>query len=586
MLIWTLAFYAFLGTSFWGWGIAIGRILHIKSSSYSHYLAPIWIGWTTSLFILQIVHLFLPLKAFVALPLLILGIIFSILWLISYNRLGSLNLHLTKPELIPIVIFIIVTAWIALRSITQSPDHYDSGLYHFPAIKWSYTYPIVQGLANLHGRLGFNSSLFPFVAAINLYPIFNRGHHIANSFLLVLAFGSFLHNLRPVFNRPSLLLTSHPYRYIPDLFALPALTYIALSSELSSPTPDLTSTLLQLVVFVILCNWIGEWRDGILYRKFSFALIVSLAVTALTIKLSNLAFTITIAILVAYYCLRHLDRNLNYLVKLFALGMAIILLWSYRSYLLSGAPLYPSTIGYIPVKWAVPEASVIDEALSIFRWARPVTSEWNGLFSDWTWVKIWWFQRARDFVTFKYPIYFSLPFVFIAIILSRMRLESRDRLAEWSILSVPVVSLLYWFLTAPDLRFANALFILLGISSCLLLFHTLFSAVSFRIRIVMLVIVFSIGNAHFVQYSIANKWLLKPCAHVGTWLGCIPSAKWRPIPEAKLEMRTTLSGLQVLTPSESDQCWDAPLPCTPHLEPNLMLIGQGDLSSGFYLNKE
>src|SRR5262249_52771350 len=39
---------------------------------------------------------------------------------------------------------------------TEEPLHFDTGLYHAQAVRWSEEAPAVPGLGNLHGRLAFN----------------------------------------------------------------------------------------------------------------------------------------------------------------------------------------------------------------------------------------------------------------------------------------------------------------------------------------------------------------------------------------------------------------------------------------------
>jgi len=48
--------------------------------------------------------------------------------------------------------------------------------------------------------------------------------------------------------------------------------------------------------------------------------------------------------------------------------------------------------------------------------------------------------------------------------------------------------------------------------------------------------------------------------------------------------RITGSGLTIYTPAQGDECWDAPLPCTPYFRPQLRLRGKS-LSEGFYLDE-
>jgi hypothetical protein len=44
-----------------------------------------------------------------------------------------------------------------------------------------------------------------------------------------------------------------------------------------------------------------------------------------------------------------------------------------------------------------------------------------------------------------------------------------------------------------------------------------------------------------------------------------------PLPKASVTPRTTLSGLTVYIPTQGDQCWNAPLPCTPYFDEMLRL---------------
>jgi hypothetical protein len=68
--------------------------------------------------------------------------------------------HRLKP-LAPIAIVVSVFGLIAITT----PAGYDAGLYHLPHEYWIRTEKVVFGLANLHGRFGFNSMLEPLLAS-------------------------------------------------------------------------------------------------------------------------------------------------------------------------------------------------------------------------------------------------------------------------------------------------------------------------------------------------------------------------------------------------------------------------------------
>jgi hypothetical protein len=57
-----------------------------------------------------------------------------------------------------------------------------------------------------------------------------------------------------------------------------------------------------------------------------------------------------------------------------------------------------------------------------------------------------------------------------------------------------------------------------------------------------------------------------------------------PLPKPALILRHTLSGLPVYVPAQGNQCWDAPLPCTPYFDESLRLRNlrnDSSLRSGF-----
>ena len=72
--------------------------------------------------------------------------------------------------------------------------HYDTGLYHAQAIHWIEDYGVVPGLANLHVRLGYNSSAFALNALYSFAFISGRSYHVTAGFwALLLAWGCVAH---------------------------------------------------------------------------------------------------------------------------------------------------------------------------------------------------------------------------------------------------------------------------------------------------------------------------------------------------------------------------------------------------------
>ena len=218
-------------------------------------------------------------------------------------------------------------------AVDACPYELRFGLYHFNAIRWINSFPIVPGLGNLHGRLAFNQSFFTYVAVLNFYPFFGHGPSVANSFLLLLTIATFLHLLGPFLKKPSLLIESHPFQYASILFAFPVLGYLALSSDgLASPSPDLASTLLQLTMFVMLAQGIGELVDGQREQNYRVIVLVVLAATAVTIKLSNLAFSAVIIGFALAYTWQTSRPRIKFAVRIFLPAIMFILIWGATRY--------------------------------------------------------------------------------------------------------------------------------------------------------------------------------------------------------------------------------------------------------------
>jgi hypothetical protein len=256
--------YALMAAAFFGWGQVAIRLMGLEKRKGFSACTTIWTVWAFVLLFFQLIHFAAPLTALIVIPVLVLGGALTLPKIV--NNIRPCPDHLSRRRLVTflgaIAVALAASGWIASRSMLP-PVNYDTGLYHLNTMRWINTFPIVPGLGNLHGRLAYNQSFFTYAAALNFYPLFGHGRSVANSFLLLLTMATFIDILRPIFRRPSLLVKSDPFRYAAVLFAFPICGYLAISSNgLSSPSPDLTSALLQITMFVILCQGVSGWQWG------------------------------------------------------------------------------------------------------------------------------------------------------------------------------------------------------------------------------------------------------------------------------------------------------------------------------------
>lgn len=142
---------------------------------------------------------------------------------------------------------------------------------------------------------------------------------------------------------------------------------------------------------------------------------------------------------------------------------------------------------------------------------------------------------------------------------------------EWAILLPSIIGLIYWFFTAPDPRFANAIFFLAMISSMLLFLISIKGIVRMPMYIAMFSMVFLVCNADLFSNIIRHLNYIKLVSITG----------WYPVKEVPLNKKVTLSGLIIYTPVTGDQCWDSPLPSTPYFNERLRLRRSGNMAADF-----
>jgi len=573
----TLFFYAILGCSFFGWGKvtfwAIGVTDNEKGLEKNPETFSIWIGWACALFIFNLLHFFFPLTIFTVTPVFVAGIIFSFVfcdWKIIKNYPSKMGLL----QYGKIFIFFLIVLWVASRSMII-PSNYDSNLYHFNAVRWINSFPVIPGLGNLHGRLAFNQSFFTYVAALNLYPFFDQGRSIANSFLVALMFLTLIELLLPMATSTSRLYSP----YLSALFCLPVVIFLTVSSsDLDSPSPDLSSAIIQIVIFVIFTRMIHSFVDQ---KKISVNMSVLLSIlssTAVTVKLSNLIFSSVVIILISgllfFSSCQNRRRDFS---KFIFPSIFVILFWYLHGIILSGYPLYPSTFGGIQTEWTIPVDQVTDLANWVYSWARQPGTHWKNVLGSWNWFDSWKESIVQHhFMDVIFPLSIFLLTVIgtaTAILFSVWK-GKKIHYIELIVIAPLIAGLIFWFLTAPDPRFANAIFMLLPVAGHVAFLNQIKQISSRNIFIAAICIFLAAECFGITYFFYQNQWMLLRVSLNG----------WQNDAKPKLAEKVTKYGLRVFTPLPLpgiDQCFDAPLPCTPYFNEKLRLRRSGDLSSGF-----
>lgn len=570
----SLACYAFMAAAYYGWGGFLVRLLKIEGSRSNAFFQLTWIGWCSSILVLQIGHFFVPIDRFSSGIFFFVGIVFCITSLVR-----------NPPRILPGVrtiafvgVLAVLTVWVASWAMLP-PANYDSGLYHFNTIRWLNEYPLVPGLGNLHGRLAYNQSFFTYAASVNFYPLFPHGHNVANSFLLLLFLAECLHALFVSSEEePGGKGGSSAILFFP-LCMLPVLAFLVVSYNLSSPTPDVAASVLSLVLFYYFARHVAlRMSDA---AASSLPIILILSATAVTIKLNLLVYASVVSILSIIFVWHALmkkwksDGYRRHVLYLFP--CLILAVWILRGLILSGYPAYPLPVARLPVDWAVPAEKATNEMNWVKSWARMEFHPPEEVLASWDWFWPWFDNIRGKVVEIIYPCCAAVAAAFLGAVLSFL-IPSSKRAGKpdhtlWLLSAPPILGLAFWFFTVPQPRFATAFFFLLPVSTA----YPLLQLARFRWKFANLALMLAL----FLSiHAILLDWLVErsPVFEIFPDLG-YASATVAPLVEKK-----TASGLSVWVPASGDQCWDSPLPSTPYLDPRLRMRGDS-IRSGFAIGE-
>ena len=152
-----------------GWGILISKYLIKNIKSFSLW-DNFWIGFAILIFLLQVVHLFLPINLFISYIFVGIGIL-VLFFHFKKNILNKSWFFLKRKWNLCFLVFIML---IFVSNVFYSDSlGYDFGLYYRQMMNWIQNSSIVLGLANVHGRFGFNNASFllaSLVDNLNIIP--------------------------------------------------------------------------------------------------------------------------------------------------------------------------------------------------------------------------------------------------------------------------------------------------------------------------------------------------------------------------------------------------------------------------------
>lgn len=578
MLTWLVLASLLAGIGTWFY-----RAFDRKADTGEAWILAFWAGFAFSLIVLQLWNIAFPVNN--ALRVLLAGL--GILGLIFHWRGGFKALKSIRPKHSLFIVFaLLFTVWLANRSVDNAVV-YETGLYHLNVMQWAQEYRLLPGLGNLHSRLGFGTTYFLFPTLFNIAYWQDRAHHIANSLIYWVLFLHMAWSGFVILQRRRVDL----YNGVQAIWMLVTWLLIPTETILPSMANDPVIMALGFVIAGQALKLIDSpqmpHRDA-LYRVF---LIVLISGIGTAIKFSFLIYGALLSLLMTWLWIQRYGtwKPLPVIRLVGFMGIvafsALIPMMA-RSVIATGYPLYPLTLAPFPVDWRIyPEHADLEYAF-IRLFARD--QEMHPLYvpDNWNWFPVWLYERlfpdlTRDYIYFLLPVVVAAGSAMLLAIRYMLRYTAPTTeettspqltLLHWLFVIPALVAIAFWFYSAPAPRFAGASLWILAATLAVYLFIEIgWGKRAWQIAI-MVVVYIMVGVLPFLSNEEIAFWITSGNRDGLTTL-----------PKPYIKSYTSDFGLTVYYPIEQNQCWDAPLPCTPYPHPSMRLRVDGDMSQGFQL---
>lgn len=446
--------------------------------------------------------------------------------------------------LIATIIVIAVMTW-----TVGYPQHYDTSLYHYQAIKWIEEYGVVPGLGNLHNRLAYNSAFMALQALFSFEWLVGQSLHTVNGFVCC-----FFMIYAVISNR---IWKLGEKIEVSDLLKVATVIYICYYKNLiSSPCSD---TLTLLLILYICTKW-SEFIERDIKEMEPYGFLCILSAYAISLKLSAAACMV----LVLWPAMQMIKRKkYKMIIKHLALGIIVLAPWLVRNVVISGYLLYPyPQLDIFDVDWKMPASVLTHDSREVIVWGRNVFNVEDYAMPIWKWFSEWFMNNS--------PVLISIGLIaegLVLISLIKKLITKKMDLRLDMIAIYSFVSLVFWISSAPLMRYGMVYLMIpicLCISGCLNGKRALY-------EILLMLIIPTVASFLGNICNIGEKPYIWQEDYV-----------WKLTEKVELE-----NGISVWFPAEGDQCSADVFPCVPYrnMVERLELRGQG-FENGFRIKEE
>lgn len=320
----------------------------------------------------------------------------------------------------------------------------DTPGYHLHLVRYLREYGTVAGIGNLQFRLGMNSIWHVLAALFEQGPLLGRSAYLMQGLLGLGAVGWCV---------AEVVTSGVVWRKLYAVALMPMVAYY-LRDMRPSLYYDNAALFLCAVVFSI-CLRILLQKEN---RTAMAHGVLVLTATAFLLKALNPLFVVGCAGIAAWGIWQDSPRGR----RLRRLALACVLpgfaaaVWIAKNVLLTGYPVYPSTLLPFPVDWRMSEAKVRECLECILGWARMPNELYQESLRQG--ISFWfpsWLERQIQSFEMWYNGFVPLGLGCMVWLLAIMRQRSAT---VWGVLGLTLASLAGWFGSAPEIRFGSAYF--------------------------------------------------------------------------------------------------------------------------------
>ncbi len=424
-------------------------------SKWSHAYYAIWTGFALLIASLTMWHFFLPVdtRALAAF-----GGLAALALIVERRWFASLQYQQFSWRFAAVCgVFAI---WTANQSLARGFG-YDDYLYEFQATRWYHDYRIVPGLANLHGRIGFNNSHHLFAAMLSVGLWKGEVNHVFNGLFVVLACILLLDAIRNLAKGTKGTLDRSLFG---ALLVCPCAGLVLFGfdgSMLHTLKADVFVAAATAVLVCLFLKWAAV-RSGCGDSAALAATTMLVGAVLPTVKISAIVFSgfIVAAVALGEHWQSQKERKDRRLIfGAFAVAGVLAICFPVRGIILSGYPMYPSKALGVNVDWRVPTAQADAERAYIKSCTYFDPTYDPQQVTGWKWLPDWAATISRfDRINVLLPLFLTL--ICLPTMFARRRGDPDSTAAGdppgWAyatLLCASIANLIVWFTQAPAGRF-------------------------------------------------------------------------------------------------------------------------------------